>query len=582
MKKSAVFTLIFLLSGSCLNSIKGQTVQRMDPPNWWINHPLDTVEILLQGEGLLDWTAKVEKLVGKVLNTTHYGDHYSLVKLWIQPGFRGEGFNIKLGRKDFFFPLLERSGHEPQGLSNQDLVYLITPDRFHNGDSSNDDLAGMRERGVNRSQPYARHGGDLQGILMGLDYIESLGATALWINPVLENDMARDSYHGYAITDHYRVDPRYGGGDAMRELATELHQRDMKHIMDIVYNHWGVEHYLHRNLPDSGMVHYNTDGSIPYSNFRFSTLADPYAMAQDKQAFEHGWFAETMPDLDQSHPLTASYLRYSTLWYIEMFEVDALRCDTYAFSDRMFLRKMNQLLKRLYPNIFIFGETWSYSEASQAYFAPNKMYEGHFSHNDAVTDFTMWRAIHKMYGAGEHEQFDWNTGAGELYYRLVSDYLYEYPEDLIIFLDNHDNGRFLGQFGQDTTKLKSALTLLYAMRGIPVLYYGTELGLSGHHDHGAIREDMPGFEGEFPDFDKIGGDLLDLCQELGAFRKLRGRTSIRQAVPKDGWYVLWITSEQGTWRLVINASDERRTFTNRFEQEESEYAPWEARMIELL
>lgn len=582
MKKSAVFTLIFLLSGSCLNSIKGQTVQRMDPPNWWINHPLDTVEILLQGEGLLDWTAKVEKLVGKVLNTTHYGDHYSLVKLWIQPGFRGEGFNIKLGRKDFFFPLLERSGHEPQGLSNQDLVYLITPDRFHNGDSSNDDLAGMRERGVNRSQPYARHGGDLQGILMGLDYIESLGATALWINPVLENDMARDSYHGYAITDHYRVDPRYGGGDAMRELATELHQRDMKHIMDIVYNHWGVEHYLHRNLPDSGMVHFNTDGSIPYSNFRFSTLADPYALAQDKQAFEHGWFAGAMPDLDQSHPLTASYLRYSTLWYIEMFEVDALRCDTYAFSDRMFLRKMNQLLKRLYPNIFIFGETWSYSEASQAYFAPNKMYEGHFSHNDAVTDFTMWRAIHKMYGAGEHEQFDWNTGAGELYYRLVSDYLYEYPEDLIIFLDNHDNGRFLGQFGQDTTKLKSALTLLYAMRGIPVLYYGTELGLSGHHDHGAIREDMPGFEGEFPDFDKIGGDLLDLCQELGAFRKLRGRTSIRQAVPKDGWYVLWITSEQGTWRLVINASDERRSFTNRFEQEESEYAPWEARMIELL
>ena len=582
MKKSAVFTLIFLLSGSCLNSIKGQTVQRMDPPNWWINHPLDTVEILLQGEGLLDWTAKVEKLVGKVLNTTHYDDHYSLVKLWIQPGFRGEGFNIKLGRKNFFFPLLERSGHEPQGLSNQDLVYLITPDRFHNGDSSNDDLAGMRERGVNRSQPYARHGGDLQGILMGLDYIESLGATALWINPVLENDMARDSYHGYAITDHYRVDPRYGGGDAMRELATELHQRDMKHIMDIVYNHWGVEHYLHRNLPDSGMVHYNTDGSIPYSNFRFSTLADPYALAQDKQAFEHGWFAGAMPDLDQSHPLTASYLRYSTLWYIEMFEVDALRCDTYAFSDRMFLRKMNQLLKRLYPNIFIFGETWSYSEASQAYFAPNKMYEGHFSHNDAVTDFTMWRAIHKMYGAGEHEQFDWNTGAGELYYRLVSDYLYEYPEDLIIFLDNHDNGRFLGQFGQDTTKLKSALTLLYAMRGIPVLYYGTELGLSGHHDHGAIREDMPGFEGEFPDFDKIGGDLLDLCQELGAFRKLRGRTSIRQAVPKDGWYVLWITSEQGTWRLVINASDERRSFTNRFEQEESEYAPWEARMIELL
>jgi glycosidase len=164
----------------------------------------------------------------------------------------------------------------------------------------------------------------------------------------------------------------------------------------------------------------------------------------------------------------------------------------------------------------------------------------------------------------------------------VSDYLYEHPEDLIIFLDNHDDGRFLGQFDQDTTKLKSALTLLYAMRGIPVLYYGTELGLSGHKDHGAIREDMPGFEGEFPDFDKLGGDLLDLCQELGASRKLRGKTRVQQTVPKDGWYVLWITSEQGTWRLVINASDKQRTYTNEWGDEENEYAPWEAQMMELL
>jgi glycosidase len=488
---------------------------------------------------------------------------------------------IKIGPHTFNFPLLKRNDHEPQGLSDQDLVYLITPDRFHNGDTTNDDIPGMRERGVDRSTPYARHGGDLQGIQMGLDYIEGLGATALWINPVLENDMERDSYHGYAITDHYRVDPRYGGNEVLKELATELHQREMKHIMDIVYNHWGVEHYLHRQLPDSAMVHFNPDGSIPYSNFRFSALVDPHALSQDKKAFEHGWFAGAMPDLDQTHPLTASYLNYSTLWYIEMFDVDALRCDTYAFSDPLFLRRMNQRLKRIYPNIFIFGETWSYNEASQAYFAPNKMYEGHFSFADAVTDFTLWRAIHKMYSAVEHEQFGWNTGAGELYYRLVSDYLYEKPEDLIIFLDNHDDGRFLGQFDQDTTKLKSALTLLYAMRGIPVLYYGTELGLNGHQDHGAIREDMPGFEGDFPDFDKLGGDLLDLCQELGASRKLRGKTRVQQMVPKDGWYVLWITSEQGTWRLIINASDEQRTYTNEWGDEENEYAPWEAQMMEL-
>ena len=582
MKKSA-FKIVFLTAMLVATfSLKGQKVDRMDPPNWWVSHPLDTVEILLQGEDLLTWDVIVHNDAGKVLQTSHYGEQCSHVRLWIRPNYTKAAIPLQIGPHTFDFPLLKRNDHNPQGLSDSDLIYLITPDRFHNGDTTNDDIPGMRERGTNRKAPYARHGGDLQGIHMGLDHIERLGATALWINPVLENDMERDSYHGYAITDHYKIDPRYGGNEAMTQLTTAIQKRGMKHIMDIIYNHWGIEHYLHRQLPDSAMVHFNTDGTIPYSNFRFSALADPHAKAQDKQAFEHGWFAGAMPDLDRTHPLTASYLNYSTLWYIEMFDVDALRCDTYAFSDPLFLRRMNQRLKRLYPNIFIFGETWSYNEASQAYFAPNKMYEGHFSLNDAVTDFTLWRAIHNMYNAEKHEQFGWNTGAGELYYRLVSDYLYEKPEDLIIFLDNHDDGRFLGQHGEDTTKLKSALTLLYAMRGIPVLYYGTELGLSGHQDHGAIREEMPGFEGEFPDFDKLGGDLLDLCQELGASRKLRGKTEVRQEVPKDGWYILWITSEQGTWRLVMNASDEQRTYTNPFEQEENVYEPWEAQMIEIL
>ena len=342
MKKSAskiVFLTVLLVASF---SLKGQKVHRMDPPNWWVNHPLDTVEILIQGEGLLKWDVIVHNDAGKVLQTSHYGEQYSHVRLWIRPKYTKAAIPLKIGPYTFDFPLLKRNDHNPQGLSDSDLIYLITPDRFHNGDTTNDDIPGMRERGTNREAPYARHGGDLQGIQMGLDHIERLGATALWINPVLENDMERDSYHGYAITDHYKIDPRYGGNEAMIKLASALHKRGMKHIMDIVYNHWGIEHYLHRQLPDSAMVHFNPDGTIPYSNFRFSALADPHAMAQDKQAFEHGWFAGAMPDLDQTHPLTASYLNYSTLWYIEMFDVDALRCDTYAFSDPLFLRRMNQ------------------------------------------------------------------------------------------------------------------------------------------------------------------------------------------------------------------------------------------------
>lgn len=588
MKKSALRLALACCLCAFTGPIKGQEVTRLDPPNWWHNHPIDTVELFIVGEGFQGASMGdfhgAEQLEWGILN-----DQVAWVQFRISPNLKSDDVRFRIGSKKVKFPLLKRSGYEPRGLSDQDLVYLITPDRFHNGDRKNDDVKGMRERGVDRSEKYARHGGDLQGIGQGISHIKSLGATAVWINPVLENDMARDSYHGYAITDHYNVDARYGGNDALVELSEKMRGNGLKHVADIVYNHWGSEHYLHHLLPDSAMVHWNADGSVPYSNFRFTALTDPYASKQDVDRFEKGWFAGAMPDLNQEHPLVASFLTYSTLWYIEMFGVDALRCDTYAFSHPKFLRDINSTLKRAYPSLFIFGETWAYSEASQIYFAPNDNVSAGWTGNDAVTDFTLWRAIHRMYAAEGDEQFGWDTGAGALYYRLAADYLYARPEDLVTFIDNHDDGRFLGQL-QSEAKLRSALTLLYFMRGIPVLYYGTELGLSGHEDHGAIREDFPHFDEDFPNYSNIGDDLLILCQELGSFRLSRGSVRFTQQVPQDGYYVLEAENDHGHWALVINATDQKRSHEywsgmkpviSSGQGGGALFEPWEAKIIEL-
>ena len=587
MKNSALNFFFSLLCLASVTEIKGQNVHRVDPPNWWSDFPLDTVEVFITGEGFTK--ADIHSFKGaERLEWGILSDHVAWVQFRILPNLASQEITFKIGRRNIKYPLLERSGYQPQGLSDRDLIYLITPDRFHNGNPKNDDIKGMRERGTDRKEPYARHGGDLEGIAQGLGHIEHLGATAVWINPLLENDMARDSYHGYAITDHFQIDPRYGGNKELKALSNQMHERGLKHVADVVYNHWGSAHYLQELMPDSSMVHWNQNGSIPYSSFRFTSLTDPYASKDDIDRFEKGWFAGAMPDLNQEHPLTASYLTYSTLWYIESFGVDALRCDTYAFSHPKFLKELNMLLKRVYPELFIFGETWAYSEASQLYFAPNDNVSAGWTGNDAVTDFTLWRAIHSMYEADESEQFGWATGAGALYYRLAADYLYERPEDLITFVDNHDDGRFLGQLGSED-KLRSALTLLYFMRGIPVLYYGTELGLKGHENHGAIREDMPGFSEDFPDYSIIGGQLLNLCQELGAFRKTRGAVQFTQRVPEDGYYILEATNDYSKWILVVNATDKMRSHEYWSGKEPvlssdkgggSVFYPWEAKIFE--
>ena len=563
-------------------------INRVDPPNWWQNMGLDTLELIVQGSHLSQ-DVRTSASAGRVVEVQLYGNGtLAHIKVLLGHGELPDDLGLRMGDIKIDLPLKKRRQMERERLSERDLIYLITPDRFSNGDPSNDQIAGMRETGVDRSQPYARHGGDLQGIKNRLEYITKLGATAIWLNPVLENDMPRDSYHGYAITDHYRVDPRYGGNQALVELATAMKERGMKHVADVVYNHWGSEHYLFKTLADSAMVHFTEDGQVPYSNFRFSAMTDPHKVAGDSAGFQNGWFAGAMPDINQEHPVSGAYLRMATLWYVETFMVDALRCDTYAFSSPRFLSRMNKELVTCFPELYIFGEVWAYNESSQAYFAPNNIKDVPTTGNDGVTDFTLWRSIHELYSAADADQFSWNKGAGALYYRLASDLFYAQPEDLVTFLDNHDDGRFLGQHDGNRSKLRSALTLLYFLRGIPTLYYGTELGLQGHTSHGAIREDFPGFESKFQDYSKNEGDLLDLCQELGYLRRAwSGRSELKQHIPQEGWTVLERHTPDRTYLLVVNATSQHRTRTLPFKSATlvfqsgdgtAAFAPWEARI----
>lgn len=522
-------------------SFNAGSIDRVDPPHWWSHHPISNLDLLFQGSGLFD--AQLSKEQGVITDQKSYANgRYLHVQVNIQHGLSDSVLHFTINGQHYPYMLKARSDHRPEGLSPTDLVYLITPDRFANGKPGNDSDEGMREKGVNRAEPYARHGGDLLGIQHAIPYFKDLGVSAIWLNPVLENDMAEQSYHGYAITDHYAVDTRYGGNESLKSLANQLHQAGIKHVADLVLNHWGSEHYLQSELPDSGMVHWNEDGEVPYSSFRFATLTDPHGAHADVRKFQNGWFAGAMPDLDQQHPLTAAYLRMHVLWYVEEFDVDAIRYDTYAFADELFTRKLNHELRRAYPRIFLFGETWAYNETSQAYFAPNRIRDVRPSGLDATTDFTLWRALHEALSPSEAEEYSWDKGAGALYYRLVADLIYARPNSQITFIDNHDDGRFLGQVAGNYEKLKSALTLLYTLRGIPVLYYGTEVGLQGHEDHGAIREDWPGFDGE--SVAQVGlspenAALLEFCQELGKMRLAHPwfwKSSLVQYAPENGWY----------------------------------------------
>jgi neopullulanase len=446
-------------------------------------------------------------------------------------------------------------------VSSADFVYLIMPDRFSNGDPSNDRVKGMLDQTLNRDTVFNRHGGDLQGIINHLDYLQDLGVTTLWLNPVLENDMPDRTEHGYAFTDHYTIDRRLGGNAKYKELSDALHKRGMKLMQDAVYNHVGLQHWFVQEKPTSDWLH----NWPTYTNttYKDQVLMDPYAAPTDKNKMSDGWFTQQMPDLNQGNPYLANFLIQHAIWCTEEFALDGWRIDTYAYNDLNFMNRCNAALLKEYPGLCIFGETWVHGVPNQSFFCENNYNMPYKSNMPGVTDFQLL-----FYGIQPalSQPFGWTEGVNKLYSTTANDFVYKNPMNNCIFLDNHDIARFYSTVNEDFEKYKMGVAWLMTFRGIPQWYYGTEILMTGYtNPDGNVRRDFLGgwAEDKQNKFISAGrnekeNEAFEFVKTMANFRKASSAIKtgkMMQYVPEDGVYVYFRYDGKQTVMVVFNQNE---------------------------
>lgn len=473
-------------------NVSGQRLSRVEPANWWVGMKNDKLQLLVYGEDIGKTIPEIEQ-VGLSIEKVHTvkSPNYLFIDLKIAGDAKPATYTIQFmegGKKvaEYNYPLFEKVKRE-RGFSAADFIYLLMPDRFANGNPDNDSTDDMLEK-ANRANPDGRHGGDLQGVIDRLDYIKELGMTAIWLNPFFENNMKDYSYHGYAITDFYKTDARLGTNDLYKKFVDESHAKGLKVIMDVVINHCGINHWWMSDLPTEDWINNHKKFQ---TNYRGSVIADPHASQYDRNRFTTGWFVETMPDLNQNNPFLAQYFIQNMLWWIEYAGIDGLRMDTQPYAEKDYVSKLAKRINEEYPNFTILGETWLQKVALTAYFQQNSpIAKDYNSQIPTNTDFPMYYAIKDAL----MQEDGWTTGLAQIYYVLARDFLYADAFKNVIFIDNHDLDRFYSSVGEDINKFKMGVGILLTMRGIPMLYYGDEILMSGleHTGHGNIRKDFPG------------------------------------------------------------------------------------------
>lgn len=485
-------------------------IERVEPSNWWVGFKNSDLQLLVKHPNIKDAVPKIN-YQGVSIKKVHKADspNYLFLDLNIDKSTKAGTFDIvfkfKNGKEEKFTYQLKprtKSAENYIGFNSSDVVYLITPDRFSNGDPSNDIHANLLEKTIDRKDDYARHGGDIKGITNHLDYIENMGFTSIWPCPLLTNDMPSGSYHGYAMTDFYEIDPRFGTMDEYLELANKAREKGMKLIMDQVANHCGLEHWWMKDLPFKDWVNYqeNYEQNIDSwdrkatitSNHRRTSNQDIYASRKDKKEMSDGWFVSAMPDLNQRNPFMANYIIQNSIWWIETAGLGGIRQDTYPYSDKNFMSDWAGAIMEQYPNFSIVGEEWSYNPLIVGYWqkgANNR--DGYKSNLKSPMDFPMQKAMID----GINEEESWDKGLVKLYEGLANDFHYATPKDIMVFLDNHDKSRLFTEVKEDATKAKMALSYMLTMPRIPQIYYGTEILMNdtaNPGDHGLIRTDFPG------------------------------------------------------------------------------------------
>jgi neopullulanase len=496
MKKIILFLLITTFSFA--------QIERVEPPNWWIGFQNNQLQLLVKENNIANANPSINyEGVSIVKVTKGNSNNYLFLDLKIDKNTKPGTFEIiftptKGKKKTHSYSLFKRENNASEiiGFDNSDAIYLITPDRFSNANSKNDSFENLNEKGIDRKNDYARHGGDIEGIKNHLDYIKNLGFTTVWPTPMLTNDMKNSSYHGYAITDYYQVDPRFGTLQEYKNLATEMHKKDMKLIMDHVANHCGLEHWWMKDLPFKDWINYQekfeNKEKIPFSNHKRTTNQDLYASQSDKKEMADGWFVDAMPDLNQKNPFMANYIIQNSIWWIETLQLNGIRQDTYPYPDKEFMANWTGAIMNEYPNFNIVGEEWSTNPLLIAYWQKNhKNKDGYASNLKSTMDFAMQKNIVEAL----NEEESWDKGLIKMYEGLANDFSYENPNNIMIFPDNHDMSRIFTQLKGDITNTKMALSYLLTLPRTPQIYYGTEILMNDFAkpgDHGLIRTDFPG------------------------------------------------------------------------------------------
>ena len=593
--RNIFFLIVILVLHSCINqensksvsevSVSNTYLNKVEPTNWWVNMKNDELQLLIHHPNISEYTPEINYTgisIKKVTPSTN-SKNYLFLDLKIDDTAKAGKFDITFTNENsedlvHTYELKERvkPAEDYKGFDSSDAIYLITPDRFTNADESNDKLPNLKDQSLDRTDGYKRHGGDLQGITNGVDYIADLGFTAVWPTPVLTNDMPQGSYHGYAITDYYQVDPRFGTLEDYKNLSKKLLEKDMKLIMDQVANHCGLEHWWMKDLPFEDWVndqeYYETNkdnwnsSKVNRSNHRRTTNQDMYAALADRKGNNEGWFVAGMPDLNQRNPFMAAYIIQNSIWWIETLGLGGIRQDTYPYPDKEFMSNWAGAIMNEYPNFSIVGEEWSYNPLLVGYWqkgAKNK--DGYESNLKSSMDFPMQKAIID----GINEEESWGTGLVKIYEGLANDFHYPTPKDIMVFLDNHDEGRMFTALNEDVNKAKMAASYMLMLPRIPQIYYGTEILMddtANHGDHGLIRTDFPGGWKN----DKVnaftGQGLTAQQKEMQSFiTKLLNFRKNSKAIhegktihfaPFMGTYFLFRSLEDETIVHIINKNDE--------------------------
>lgn len=558
---------------------------RIEPPNWWVGMADPFVQLLVYGAKITKYKVEVKHQGIKLLKVSKAENpNYLFIDLLITSLAEPGNIEIIFYSNDISFTysyeLFERDKKEDsnKGFDQSDVVYLIMPDRFANGNPAFDNVGGMLDK-VDRRKTSARHGGDLKGIRKNLEYLVNLGVTALWLNPVFENNMPDYSYHGYAITDFYNVDSRLGNNFEYKELVDECHTKGLKVIMDMVFNHCGSHHWFYKDLPMQDWVHQFSN--FTRTNYRNSVICDPYSSEYDENLQNNGWFDTTMPDLNQKNRFVANYLIQNSIWWCEFSGIDGIRMDTYPYPDKEVMSEWVKRVKDEYPKLNIVGEAWLDHESMTAFWQKDSVLPNEYnSYLPSVTDFPLYSAIINALNNKE----SWDTGLIELYNVLAQDFLYPDASLNLIFADNHDVDRIYTSLNHNFNKFKMAMVFLLTTRGVPQIYYGTEILMDGEGSscHGNLRQDFPGgwpddlvnaFTGKNLSADRLSA--MTFMKKLLKWRKTNKTIhygALKHFIPENGDYVFFRYDEENTIMVILHKSNSSKVSTWRYNEFLSEFS----------